>query len=161
MKFENINEDCASVLISFLWPNYTREELLTDIDYYISWHRTPDIFINCAIHDIQLDVRVPSPYRKNTPFRPRRTLRISPWSIWSPAMKRFMYWLSKDKVRKLKTYKRCVMRWVSDVLENRKVEYYVFLHHKILKYLTPEFFRGQQNTLFQEEVLQQIASCPL
>ena len=103
MKFENINEDCANVIMSFLWPNYTRQEFLTDLDYYVSWHRVPDIFLNCGIQNLQLDVRVPSPYRKNTPFVPRHIVRISPWSIWSPALKRFVYGISRHELENIQT----------------------------------------------------------
>lgn len=162
MIFETLDKDSVSVIMSFIWSaDYTKEQLNSDIEYYISWHRIPDIFVNPAIRHQQLEERVPSPYRKNTPFIPRHILHVTPWSIWSPAVKRFFYWISKDECRKLKTYKRCVMRWVSDVVENRKIEYYIFLHHKILKHLTPECFRSKGNTFFQQEVLHQIASCPL
>jgi hypothetical protein len=162
MLFETLDKDSVSVIMSFIWSkDYTKEQFNSDINYYISWHRVPDIFVKCAIRDQQLEERVPSPYRKNNPFIPRHIIHISPWSIWSPAMKRLIYWISKDECRKLRTYKRCVMRWVADVIENRKIEYYIFLHHKILKHLTPKFFRPKGNIFFQQEVLHQIASCPL
>ena len=140
---ESLSKDCQNLLLSFLWGKYTYSEFKTDIKHYIKWHSVPNVFLNCTEFDCTIMCQIPSPYRKDNAFVPRKHLDIST-TMWNRKLEVFCRLLHKERIRELKTYKGCIYRWCQDTINNRHVEYYKFLYYKILRKITCHHFDLQR-----------------
>jgi hypothetical protein len=150
----HLPSDISNLVVSFLYDN-TYHELATDLNYYIMWHSVPSMFLKASLLDLRTFCFVPSPMHKNVPYVPRSYLRMRPSDIWSNSLIVLSNRICKEKIRALKTYKGCVMRWVFDTTSTRHFCWYKQLYERVLKKLTVDHFRHPD--FFVVEALMQIS----
>ena len=150
----HLPNDLSNLVVSFLY-NINYQELAIDLEYYTMWHSVPNIFLKASILDLRTFCFVPSPLHKNVPYVPRAYLRMRPSDIWSNSLIVLSSKICKEKIRALKTYKGCVLRWVFDTTSTRHHCWYKQLHERVLKKLTVDHFRAPD--FFVLEALAQIS----
>ena len=132
-------------------------ELSEDIDYFVTWHNTvPSLFLSPRLLDTRYLFFVPSPMLVNHPYTPRRHLAMRPADIWSQTLPAFGQMICRERIREVRSYKKCILRWIYDCVENRDVGYYTILYSKILRKLSPLHFRPSAHWVFVREALRQI-----
>ena len=137
-----LDNDTLGIVISFLWPTVTIQDVLRDFEVYKKWHETVPIrylritvkFKNKWFHT------VPNPYRANYQYTPRKFLSNCPLEIWGDDLPCLAQALSREGIRSIRTYKKCAMRWVRECTSNLHPELYNTLKEKLLLKLTPQVF---------------------
>ena len=122
-----------------------------------SWIGTVSIFLSPRLLDTRYLFYVANPMLPNHPYTPRRHLSMRPADVWAQTLTAFAQMLCRERIRELRTYKKCVLRWVYDCIENRSVQYYRILHAKVLWKLSPQHFRPSAHFAFLLEALRQIS----
>ena len=151
----HLPSDLSNLVVSFLY-DITYQELAIDLEYYIMWHSVPSLFLKASMLDWRTFCFVPSPMHRNVPYIPRAYLRMRPSDIWSNSLIALSSRICKEKIRALKTYKGCIMRWVFDTTSMRHHCWYRQLHERVLKKLTVDHFRARDD-FFVLEALAQIS----
>jgi hypothetical protein len=149
---DRLPSDVSNLVVSFLY-DISYQELAIDLNYYIMWHSVPSMFMKASL-DLRTFCFVPSPMHKNVPYVPRSYLRMRPSDIWSDGLITFSSRICKEKIRELKTYKGCILRWVFDATSTRHIAWYQQMHERVLKKLTVDHFRHPD--FFVLEALMQI-----
>ena len=130
-------------------------ELESDLDFYIRWQtQVPGVFLSQSLMDLETGLLHASPMIKNHPYAPTRKFLIRPESVWSITLLLLVASIDKHKVRRLKTYKGCIIRWARECLAGCKPEYYQKVH-TIFTQLTLEHFYPVRRA-FVAECLKQI-----
>jgi hypothetical protein len=150
----HLPRDISNLVVSFLY-DISYQELMIDLNYYIMWHSVPSIFLKASFLDIRTFCFVPSPMHKNVPYFPRKYIRMRPYDIWSNGLLLLTNKICKERIRELKTYKGCVLRWAFDATSTRHIAWYNQMHERVLKKLTLEHFRHPD--FFVTEALMQIS----
>ena len=150
-------KDLVNLLLSFVYE-ITSDELARDLEFYIKWRsKVPPMFLSATLLNTRFYFSVANPMVRYHPYTPRKNLRMRPTDIWACTLLAFLHGLSKERVRSLRTYRGCILRWAHDCLQNRKIEYYAMLHHRILSKLKPHHFRSARPSAFLAEALRQIS----
>ena len=103
-------------------------ELSEDIDFFVTWHNTvPSLFLSPRLLDTRYLFFVASPMLVNHAYTPRRHLAMRPADIWSQTLPAFGQMICRERIRELRSYKKCILRWIYDCIENRDVAYYKVL----------------------------------
>ena len=150
----HLPSDISNLVVSFLF-DISYQEMTTDINYYIMWHSIPSLFLKASLLDLRTFCFVPSPMHRNVPYVPRGYLRMRPCDIWSPNLLLFCNGICKEKVRELKTYKGCILRWAFDTVSTRHIAWYQQFYKRVLKKLTIDHLRHPD--FFAVEALMQIS----
>ena len=153
----SLPHDLVRLVLSFEL-DISPKELSDDIDFFIKWHDTvPPIFLSPRLLDTRYLFYVANPMHVHHPYTPRRHLSMRPADVWAQTLTALAQMVCRERVRELRTYKKCILRWVYDCIENRNVEYYKILHSKVLGKLSLQHFRPSAHFAFLEEALRQIA----
>ena len=153
-------DDIVQILTSFLWKNanLSASELAWDLDFYCLWRKTvPPIFLKCAILDTCQWSQVANPMRDGHPYWPRKLLDIRPKTVWGDPLFSFGTMLCRERIREVRTYKRCALRWIKNCIENIDIWYWFDLQVKLLNKLKAEHFRPRAHPGFVAEALQQLS----
>ena len=154
-------DDLITEIASFLWTDCTihANELSADIDFYITWRTlVPPIFIKCAVTDKLHCYDVANPMRAGHPYWPRQLLELTPHTVWSRNLYLLGSFICREKIRGVKTYKRCCMRWIRYCCENIDLWYYFDLNQKVLSKITLDHFHARAHYPFLRQALAQISS---
>ena len=155
-------DDLIRRALEFLWPNasLTAAEFAEDIRFYAQWQAiVPAIFLECAVFDTTKCYYVPSPLRKDHPYWPRKVLVLKPRNVWSDALRAFGMMICRERIREIKTYRRCALRWIANCEQNVDLWYWFDLHQKLLNRLTIQHFRPRSHQGFVQEAFRQLSLC--
>mgnify|MGYP003711541159 FL=1 len=137
----------------------TASEFFQDLDFYTTWANTvPAMFISAQVLDLRFWYCVANPMIRWHPFIARRHLKLLPHDIWAGTLPCLVQYLDRERLRSLKTYKRCVVRWVDEAVTSHHVWFYQHVLTKVLIKLRIEHFRPNCPQFFVREALSQIAS---
>ena len=156
--------DLIQVITSFLWKEVrlSAEEMAADIDFYILWRKVvPPIFLKCAVLDTSQLFYVANPMRGGHPYWPRKVLELTPNNVWGGSLYAFGAMICRERIREVKTYKRCCLRWIRNCTDNIEIWYWYDLQQKLLSKITIDHFRPQGHRGFLREALQQVSSYTL
>ena len=146
-------------MLKFVW-GITACELRSDLDFYIQWRKhVPPMFLEPSTLETRFWYNVANPLCRYHPYHPRKYLSLRPSDIWSASLPALGSMLCREKVRMVKTYKRCIMRWISDCITNRHIFFWFVLIDKVFKRINFEHFRVQVPSSFVQESLREIAFC--
>ena len=149
--------DLVRLILSFELQ-ITPKELSDDIDFYIDWHNTvPPIFLSPRLLETRYLFYVASPMLPHHPYTPRRHLSMRPADVWAQTLTALGQMICRERIRELRTYKKCILRWIYDCIENRNPEYYRILHTKVLSKVALQHFRPSAHFVFLREALRQIS----
>ena len=155
-----MHDDLISTMLSFL-NGIPAEEFREDLMFYIKWHQVPSVFLSTTLTDSRSWFSVANPMCRYMPYFPRRYLRMRPEDIWSPTLPALISMIDREKVRDVKMYKGCLMRWAHECISNRHIEYWFQLKRKGLSRLSLEHFRNSRPRFFVEEAMREVFSCLL
>jgi hypothetical protein len=153
-------DDIVQVIAGFLWAHVhlRASEMAEDIDFYLMWRKAvPPIFMTCAILDTSQLCYVANPMRDCHPYWPRKLLDLTPKNVWGGSLYAFGAMICKERIREVRTYKRCCLRWIRDCTENLEIWYWFDLQQKLLSKIRIEHFRQRGHRGFLQEALQQVA----
>ena len=154
-----LHDDLITLCVSYVW-DLTSFELKDDLDFYIQWQRyVPHMFLQTAVLDTRFWYTVANPMCKYNPYYPRKYLSLRPADIWSPSLRSLGSMICKEKIRSLKTYKGCVLRWIDDCTSNRHLFYWFYLARRVLSRLKITHFQTRAPCFFVREALEEICSC--
>ena len=138
-----LNTDTLDIVLGYLWDGLRTKEFREDLRVYKQWHDiVPARFLSAEISYGGLWChKVASPFRQHHPYVPRRKFMISPNDIWNENLLIMVAALCKERIRSIRTYKRCAIRWVEDCIWNVHPEYYVILQEKLLNRITVDLFQ--------------------
>ena len=153
-------DDLIRLCTTFLWDSggITASELRRDIVFYEKWHRkVPQIFLNCSVLETDLWMHVPNPMRKGYPYWPRKRLLLRPKTVWSDAMFTLGSRLCRERIREVRTYKRCALRWIQNCISSLHLECFDEVEEKLFHRIKEQHFRRRSNLRFVRECLQQLS----
>ena len=159
-----LHNDLIKLCTSFVWGNagIDARELQRDIEFYELWHqKVPPIFLQCAMLETDLWQDVPNPMRAGYPYWPRRRLLIRPKTVWNDAMVTFGMKLCRERIREVRTYKRCALRWISNCITSLELGFFDEVEKKLFQRIKLQHFQRRSNFRFLEECLQQLSSLRL
>ena len=136
-------DDLLQIVLDYAWGGINTIEFYGDIAHYTKWHQTvPRSVLNVSVmYKNRPFHRIASPYIAEHAFVPRSHLALLPFHIWNTTLESLVNMLCKERIRAIRTYKKCAMRWVHDCVWNLQPEYYRILHEKLLCKLKEEHFR--------------------
>ena len=153
-------QDLVQVITSFLWQNANlgANELAEDLDFYILWRKTvPPIFLKCAILDTNQWFHVANPMRSGHPYWPRKLLDLTPNNVWGEPLFAFGTMICRERIREVRTYKRCALRWIRNCTDNINIWFWYELQTKLLNKIKLEHFHQRAHRGFLQEALQQLS----
>jgi hypothetical protein len=153
-------DDIVSLLCTFLWRNakLRADELSADVDFYCLWRKTvPPIFLKCAVLDIHQWFHVANPMREGHPYWPRKLLNLEPKNVWGDTLFAFGSMICRERIRDVRTYKRCALRWIRACTDNIDIWYWWDLKQKLLCKIKPEHFHPRAHQAFLQEALSQLS----
>jgi hypothetical protein len=153
-------DDIVQVITSFLWQtgNLSAHELGEDLDFYILWRKTvPPIFFKCAILDTTQWSHVANPMRDGHPYWPRKRLDLTPKQVWGEPLFAFGTMICRERIREVRTYKRCALRWIRNCTDNINIWYWYDLQVKLLNKIKLKHFHHRAHIGFLREALQQLS----
>ena len=153
-------DDLVQVITSFLWQNANlrADELANDLDFYMLWRKTvPPIFLKCAILDLSQWFHVANPMRDGHPYWPRKLLDLTPKNVLGEPLFAFGTMICRERIREVRTYKRCALRWIRNCTDNIDIWYWYDLRVKLLNKIKLEHFHYRAHRGFLREALQQLS----
>ena len=153
-------DDLIRVVTSFLWKTaqLSADELSEDLEFYCLWQKTvPPIFLKCSILDIRDWYQVANPMRDGHPYWPRKLLDLTPKNVWGEPLFVFGTMICREKIREVRTYKRCALRWIRNCTDNIDIWYWYDLQVKLLNKIKLSHFRHRSHRGFLEEALEQLS----
>jgi hypothetical protein len=153
-------DDLVQLVTSFLWKSakLSADELSEDLSFYCLWRKAvPPIFLKCAILDTSQWFHVANPMRDGHPYWPRKLLDITPKNVWGEPLFAFGTMICRERIREVRTYKRCALRWIRNCTDNINIWYWYDLQMKLLNKIKIEHFRHRAHRGFLEEALQQLS----
>ena len=155
MVVHNLPRDLLNLAISFLY-DISADELFQDLAFFLKWQKNvPSVFLSPSLLDQRFYYGVANPMIKDHPYTPRRFLQMRPSEIWASTLPALVNMLCPEKIREIKTYKGCVLRWTHDCVHSRSLKYYFILCKKALVKLTDRHFRRAYPVFFVREALRQ------
>ena len=151
-----VNNDLLNIILSYDY-RIPPEEFIADLEFYTRWQRVPPLFLSASLIDTRILFHVANPCRKHHPFTPRRHLKMRPCDIWAATLPALVHMVCRERLRELKTYKKCCLNWTYDCVENHKLWYYEKLESRLLTRLQLDHFRPSAQRAFVIEALRQIA----
>ena len=154
-------DDLIRLCTSFVWDSggVSARDLRRDIRFYERWHqRIPPIFLNLAVLETDLWMEVPNPLRVGYPYWPRRRLLLRPKTVWSDAMFTLGMRLCRERIREVKTYKRCALRWIQNCISSLHIGFFDEVDQKLFTRISERHFRPRSNLRFVRECLVQLSS---
>ena len=149
--------DLTNIVLDYVY-DITPYELEEDLDFFIKWgQNVPPMFLSATLFNTRYFFNVANPMLRYHPFTPRKFLRMRPCDIWSSALPVLVRGLCKEKIREIRTYRGCAIRWCADCIQNRQLAYYRILEAKILLKLKNHHFRRGVHPCFVSHALEQIA----
>ena len=142
MTLFRINNDILDIVLGYLWEGLRSKAFIEDLRVYKQWHDiVPARFLSAQIiYNGSWYHKVASPFRQYHPYVPRQNLLIAPVDIWNENLIILAASLCKERIRSIRTYKRCAIRWVEDCVWNAHPQYYKILYKKLLSRLTVDLF---------------------
>ena len=136
------------IVLGYLWVGLRSKVFIEDLRVYEQWHEiVPARFLSAQItYNGRWYHKVASPFRRYHPYVPRQNLLIAPDDIWNENLLILAALLCKERVRTIRTYKRCALRWVEDCIWNTHPEYYTILQEKLLNRITVDLFPEHVDT---------------
>ena len=152
-----LHDDLVNVVLGFLWK-VTAQELRDDFRFYATWHKTvPPIFLSGSVLYKDFWYEVANPLSRHNPYVPRKYITLRPNDIWNFNLIALGTMICRERIREIKTYKRCAQRWIMDCVAGSKPEYYQILHKKLFTRLKISHFQSRAPTCFLAEVFSQLA----
>ena len=152
-----LHDDLINIVLGFVW-NVTASELRYDLEFYRRWNETvPPIFLAGSVLYRDFWYEVANPLCKHNPYVPRKYLSLRPNDIWNYNLIALGAMLSREKIREVRTYKRCAQRWIMDCVAGNRPEYYIELRKKLLTRLKISHFQSRAPSPFLAEVFSQLA----
>ena len=123
-------DDLISLITDYAFQ-CTACEFFQDLDFYISWGNTvPPMFLSAQVLDLRFWYCVANPMIRFHPFVARKYLKLHPHDIWSGTLPCLVRYLHAERLRSLKTYKRCVIRWVDEAVTSHHLWFYMHVVQK-------------------------------
>ena len=137
-----LDKDTLDLVLGFAWDGMDSKQLTEDLAMFADWHRiVPPEFLHAEITvNGECFNKVANPFRRGYPFTPLRLLSITPSSVWNHNLWILGAGLCKERVRFIRTYKKCAQRWIAECICNLHPQYYVILYKKLLHKLTVDLF---------------------